>query len=88
MAENILTSRIISIHDIEANWKKTINFIPRQGEIVIYDMDDNHTFSRIKIGDGVTTVNDLPFSVEVALENYLSLSHDIGYIDGGNISEY
>lgn len=51
------------IHDIEANWNKTINFIPLKGEIIIYDPDDNLDYSRFKIGDGVTDVKNLPFSI-------------------------
>ena len=48
-------------HDIEANWIKAINFIPLEGEIIIYDADENYSYQRIKIGDGKTKVNDLPF---------------------------
>lgn len=51
------------IHDVEANWNKTINFIPLKGEIIIYDPDDNLDYSRFKIGDGVTDVKNLPFSI-------------------------
>ena len=49
-------------HDIEANWIKAINFIPMQGERIVYDRDDNYVYERFKIGDGVTLVNDLPFA--------------------------
>lgn len=54
--------RIIHKHDTEENWLKAINFIPKQGELIIYDTDDIHTQSRFKIGDGETLVSDLPFS--------------------------
>lgn len=88
MADNILTARTIHMHDIEANWKKASSFIPKQGEVVVYDKDEVYTYQRIKVGDGVTKINDLPFTVEVALEGYLSFSDDVGYIDAGKISEY
>ena len=48
-------------HDIEANWLKAKNFIPLEGEIIIYDADENYSYQRIKIGDGTTKVKDLPF---------------------------
>lgn len=44
------------------NWNKAINFIPKAGEIIIYEEDDTHSYARIKIGDGKTNVNSLPFS--------------------------
>ena len=50
-------------HDVELNWNKATNFIPKQGEIIVYDIDSNHSYERIKIGDGVTNVNNLPFVI-------------------------
>lgn len=75
MAEKIINGRIINKHDIEANWLKAENFIPKQGEIIIYDVDENYNYERMKIGDGVHVVNDLPFSdesVNVALDEFNS----------------
>lgn len=53
-------TRIQLKHDTEANWLKAINFIPKAGEMIIYDADDVNPV-RVKIGDGETKVNDLPF---------------------------
>ena len=64
MAEKILNSRIVHKHDVEANWLKAVNFVPRQGELIVYDIDDTYHYERIKIGDGVQNVNDLPFITE------------------------
>ena len=63
MAEKNIKSRIVHKHDTESNWNKAINFIPKQGEIIVYDIDSNHSYERIKIGDGVTNVNNLPFVI-------------------------
>ncbi len=72
MAKQINT-RIQHKHDIEANWLKATNFVPLQGELIIYDecyfdSDGNKVVVadsvRFKIGDGVTLVNDLPFTDE------------------------
>ena len=61
MSEKRLMGRIVNKHDVEANWLKATNFIPMQGETIIYDIDDNHDYERIKIGDGVKNVSALPF---------------------------
>lgn len=63
MTEKILNSRVINKHDTESNWLKAANFIPKQGEIIIYDIDTVYSYTRMKIGDGITLVNDLPFMV-------------------------
>lgn len=55
----------IQKHDTEANWKLS-NLKPDKGQIIIYDPDEAHNYSRQKIGDGVTNVNDLPFSTQQA----------------------
>lgn len=57
MANKTYQGRIVQKHDSSANWAKATNFIPLKGEIVIYD-----DLNKIKIGDGITKVNDLDFS--------------------------
>lgn len=53
--------------DTETNWNKagpkngSNGFIPLNGELIIYQADKTHPFSRIKIGDGSTNVVNLPF---------------------------
>ena len=49
---------IILKHDTAANWAKAKNFIPKEGEMVMY-IDMTPPF---KIGDGIHNVNDLPFA--------------------------
>ena len=56
-----LKSRISQKHDIEANWLLVPDFIPLNGEIIIYDEDENYSHKRIKIGDGKTAVGSLSF---------------------------
>jgi hypothetical protein len=41
--------------DTYDNWSKAKNFIPKDKEIIVY------TDMGMKIGDGKTNVNDLPF---------------------------
>lgn len=64
MMQKEFASRIIHKHDIETNWNKATTFIPKQGEMIVYDIDDLHDYERIKIGDGVTVVTELPFYQE------------------------
>ena len=59
--EKNISSRIIHKHDIEANWNKATNFIPKAGEIIVYDRDETYDYERFKIGDGETAVAALPF---------------------------
>ena len=61
MAEKTLNGRIIHKHDVEYNWLLATGFIPKKGELIVYDVDANHTQERFKIGDGVTVVSALPF---------------------------
>lgn len=68
MAEHILQTRIVQKHDTEANWNAS-SFVPKKGEIIIYDTDSNYNYERVKIGNGSSTVKNLPFiSAETADE--------------------
>lgn len=66
--EKKITSRIQQKHDVAANWAKATNFIPKKGELIIYDAEYNASGEetqavRFKIGDGSKTVGALPFAV-------------------------
>lgn len=72
MAEKNIKTRIIHKHDTEENWNKATNFIPKQGEIIVYDIDSSHSYERIKVGDGTTNVISLPFVNEIVVDAELS----------------
>lgn len=63
--EKTLKTRVVLKHDTEANWITAGNaanpFIPKKGEVIIYDPDGTHTYSRQKVGDGIKNINELPF---------------------------
>jgi hypothetical protein len=76
-----VNTRIQNKHDLEVNWKKAVGFIPLAGELVIYDKEVDaagnilelpkgrttaFTYERIKVGDGVTAISDLPFAFSTA----------------------
>lgn len=80
MANPEFYSRIIHKHDTEENWIKATNFIPKQGEMIVYDIDNNHNYERIKIGDGVTNVNVLPF-IDKTLADLVGTKNDNETVD-------
>lgn len=57
--EKLINSRVQLKIDSDYNWAKATTFIPKDGEPIIYRTDND--IVRIKIGDGSTVVNDLPF---------------------------
>ena len=73
MAEKNFKSRIVHKHDTAENWEKATGFIPMQGEIIIYDIDASYDYERIKIGDGATIVDELPFANDALKEELASL---------------
>ena len=76
MAEKNIKTRIIHKHDTEENWNKATNFIPKQGEIIVYDIDSSHSYERIKIGDGMTNVISLPYVNETVVDAELSATSE------------
>ena len=68
MPNKIIKGRIQNKHDTEEHWNNATNFRPLAGEIIIYDEDSAHPYPRFKVGDGNTTVTDLPFSGKYADE--------------------
>jgi RNase P/RNase MRP subunit p29 len=67
--------------DTEINWKKAINFIPKKDEIILYDCENG---PRIKIGDGLTKVNDLPFTQDIiSINNVIDIDGETLIVKGG-----
>lgn len=61
--EKTINARMQMKTDTALNWSKAINFIPKKGEIIIYEADSDYGYERMKIGDGSTRVNNLPFVI-------------------------
>ena len=66
--------------DTEAHWNLARNFIPLAGEPIVYAADDTHERPRVKVGDGVTYVADLPFITAESENN--------AYIKTGTTAEW
>lgn len=61
LPDRVFNVRIKLRNDSHANWEKQSNFVPMDGEIIIYDKDSEHPYQLLKIGDGVSSLNHLPF---------------------------
>lgn len=68
MAVKTMQTRIQQKSDTEQNWNNS-NLVPLSGELIIYLPDENHTASRLKIGDGITVVTNLPFVDASVIDN-------------------
>ena len=91
MAKTVKT-RIMLKHDYEANWKDAAHFTPFPGEIIVYDADidaptspknlrGTHELPRLKMGDGKTLINDLPFLLEKSFQGELTNQISFGTTD-------
>ena len=78
MADKNFKARIVNKNGTSAEWEKATSFIPKKGELILYT-----DLNKIKIGDGVTKVNDLPF---LTVPNKISdLTNDSGYITNTSV---
>lgn len=84
---NKLNLRIINTHDTEEKWRVSGEFIPKAGEVIVYDVDENYTYERFKIGDGVTPIKDLPFTIDKVVEQIFNVTDNVVYLDGGRIKQ-
>lgn len=84
--EKIIKARVQHKHDVEANWLKATNFTPLASEIIVYDPDESYDYPRIKIGDGKTNINSLPFITEdyAKIADIPTKPADIGAQPAGN----
>lgn len=62
MSEKIFNGRIKQKHGTASEWSLATTFVPKDGELIVYDVDSDNPSPRFKVGNGVDKVNDLPFS--------------------------
>ena len=84
MENNKIGIRLTQLHMQEEKWKLISDFKPAAGEIVIFDKDDIHRTDRMKIGDGITSILNLPF-ITSEIEAAIEWVDDTGFIDAGII---
>ena len=69
--------RHIQKHGPAKDWSKAENFSPLAGEAIVYDADENYPIPRLKIGDGNTNVNNLPFIGQSIIDVFSLPENDI-----------
>ena len=88
MADNIVNARIQLKNDIEEHWQQAENFVPRQGELIIYNAETGagkYNFPRFKVGDGHTPVSSLPFfNISQGLPHTLTFGSNQNYVYNGS----
>ena len=62
MSNKVFNGRIQQKHGTASEWSLATSFIPLDGELIVYDVDNDNPSPRFKVGNGVDKVNDLPFS--------------------------
>ena len=83
-----MKARISHLHKTEAEWLKLKNWIPEAGEFIIYDPDEKHGYARIKLGDGKSYLQDLPFFIESAIKAHSQTRGPEVTVDGGRVTQY
>jgi hypothetical protein len=83
-----MKARISQLYMTEADQQKWAKWAPEAGELVVYAPDVNHPYARIKVGDGVTPLEELSFHVDSAIAHLLEEWRYEEVIDGGRISKY
>ena len=64
-----MKARVSHLYKTEAEWSKLSDFRPLPGELIIFAPDNQHSYSRMKIGDGNTLLANLPFFGITELED-------------------
>ena len=81
-----MKARISNLNKTEDEWLKLPSFTPEAGELIIYDPDDKIKYSRVKVGDGVRTLQELDFFVKSTTEDILYDHRYDEVVDGGRIT--
>lgn len=83
-----MKARVSNLHKTEAEWLRLDNWKPEAGELIVYDPDSEFEYARVKLGDGIHSLKELPFFVDQAA---LKLMQDTQYseiLDAGRITDY
>ena len=83
-----MKARISQLHKTETEWLKYSYLVPEAGELIVYDPDGIHSYARIKVGDGIHTLEELDFFIDSAVEEILRQIRFEDSVDGGRITEY
>lgn len=87
MKDPNMRARISQLHRTESEWNLLTNFVPMKGEVIVFDPDEQCPYARLKVGDGTTKLQELPFFIESAINNIVS-KHYNAPSDAGRVTDY
>lgn len=64
-----MKARVSQLYKTEVEWSRLQNFVPMRGEFIVFAPDGQHSYPRLKIGDGTTLLANLPFFGITELED-------------------
>lgn len=79
-----MKARVSQLYKTEAEWARMPKFVPLRGEFIVFAPDEQHSYPRMKIGDGSTLLLNLPFFGITELEDPRRGNQAI---DAGRISD-
>jgi hypothetical protein len=84
-----MKARVSNLAKTASEWSK-FNFKPLPGEVIIYLPESNcaNACVKIKVGDGVQSLQELPFVVEHIAEELLADYKRDEVFDAGHITDY
>ena len=84
-----MKARVSNLTKTEAEWSK-LNFKPLPGELIVYAPEEKDDFAcvKIKIGDGIHMLHELPFAIDYAANAILEDYKRLEDFDAGRITEY
>lgn len=82
-----MKARVSQLHKTEDEWDSLPNFVPAQGEFIVFDPDKQYKYVRLKVGDGTTKLSNLPFFLNSTIDDFMTDNYD-KIIDAGRITDY
>ena len=82
-----MKARVSQLYKTEAEWSGLPDFVPFKGEFVIFSPDKQHSYARLKIGDGSTPLKNLPFFIDFAIDDFVA-GHCDKIVDAGCVTDY
>jgi hypothetical protein len=82
-----MKARISQLCKTEAEWNGLLDFVPFNGEIIVFAPDKQYRYARAKVGDGKTKLRDLPFFIDASINDFINNHYDM-IIDAGRITDY
>jgi hypothetical protein len=80
-------ARVSNLIKTEAEWAK-LSFKPYPGELIVYAPENSSSCAKIKVGDGVHLLNELPFVIDQTVLEFIKEYDQREIADAGRITDY